>query len=96
MQKSSSGAALDNYSLGRSKSGSELKGPEVNPPVYPAEVKHGFPPDVPVREEAPGKNDLKFPVLGVEGKHNYKDKAPAGLDDKHLTGPIFDVQRSHS
>ncbi len=59
------------YSLQHSVSFSELKGPEVNAPVYPAEIKHNFPPDAPPREAAPGADDLKFPVLGVEGKHQY-------------------------
>lgn len=69
---------MDNYALQRSKSGSQLKGPDVNAPVYPSDVHHNFPPDTPKREEAPGKDDLKFPVLGVDGKHNYKEKTPAG------------------
>ncbi len=80
----------------KSVSMTEMRGPEINAPVYPVEVKHNFPPDVPVREEAPGKDDLKFPILGVEGKHSYKEQTPSGLDDKHLSGPIYDVQRSHS
>ena len=96
VQKSTSSSNVDGFVLQRSKSGRELMGPEVVGPVYPVDVKHNFPPDVPKREDAPGKDDLKFPVLGVDGKHSFKDKAPAGLDEKHLTGPIFDVERSHS
>ena len=71
-------------------------GPEVNTPVYPVETKHNFPPETPKREDAPGKDDLKFPVYGVDGKHSFKEQTPAGLDEKHLSGPVFDVERSHS
>ena len=73
-----------------------MAGPEINAPVYPVEVKHNFPPETPVREPAPGCDDLKFPVLGVEGKHQYKAATPAPLDDKKLVGPAFDVQHTHS
>ena len=64
VQKSSSAAAMESYALQSSKSATELKGPEVNAPIYPVDVKHNFPPETPTREEAPGKDDLKFPVYG--------------------------------
>ena len=38
-----------------------MAGPEINAPVFPVETKHNFPPEPPVREPAPGKDDLKFP-----------------------------------
>lgn len=92
----SSASAMEALNLQRSKSGADMKAPEVSAPVYPVEVKHNFPPEPPVREPPFTKDDLKFPVLGVEGKHSYKEKTPAPLDEKHLAGPIFDVQRDHS
>ena len=86
---------MEGYSLQKSKSGKELGLVDVNAPVYPVETKHNFPPETPKREEAPGHDDLKTPVRGVDGKHSFKDKAPVALEDKHLTGPVLDVERSH-
>lgn len=80
----------------RSVSMTEMKGPEVTAPVYPVEVsKHNYPPEAPPHEQAHSKDELKHPVYGVDGKHQYMDKAPKGLDEKHLNAPIFEVERSH-
>ncbi len=97
IQKSSSSTKMEaGYNVERSVSMTEMKGPEVNPPVYPVEVsKHNYPPEAPPHEQAHSKDELKHPVYGVDGKHQYKDKAPKGLDEKHLNAPIFEVERSH-
>ena len=91
--KSSTG--MEAYALQTSISASELKGPEINAPIYPVETKHNFPPEAPIREEPMGKDELKYPVYGVDGKHSFKEKTPAALDAKHLAAPIFDVKRGH-
>ncbi len=44
----------------------------VKGPVYNVERQHQFPKDVPKREQSAGKDDLKFPVMGVESKHSFK------------------------
>ena len=93
-QVSAGGSAA--YALQQSASFSELKGPEVNAPVYPVDIKHNFPPEAPPREEAPGHDDLQYPVLGVEGKHQYQEKTPAPLDTKELHGPSYEIERQHS
>ena len=67
----------------------------MNAPVYPVEHQHDFPKDPPVRDDPKGKDDLKFPVLGVEGKHSFKDKAPAHHEQKNLQRPAYDVEHKH-
>ena len=94
IQKSSS--STKTFQLEKSKSRTEMAGPEINAPVFPVETKHNFPPEAPAREPAPGKDDLKFPILGVDGKHQYKAETPKPLDEKHLHGPAFDVEHTHS
>ena len=98
IQKSSSTTKMEGgYNVERSVSMTEMKGPEVSAPVFPMEVsKHNYPPEAPPHEQAHGKDDLKYPVYGVDGKHQYKEKTPKPLEEKHLTGPVFEVERSHS
>ena len=95
IQKSAS-SSNTTYVLQKSYSKTELAGPEIAAPIFPVEIKHGFPSPVPGREEAPGKDDLKFPVLGVDGKHQYKAPTPKTEADKKLSQPVFDVDRAHS
>ena len=47
------------------------------------------------REEAPGHDDLKTPVRGVDGKHAYKEKPPVGYEEKHLQTPVLGVEGKH-
>ena len=47
------------------------------------------------REEAPGHDDLKTPVRGVDGKHAYKEKPPVGFEEKHLQTPVLGVEGKH-
>ena len=47
------------------------------------------------REEAPGHDDLKTPVRGVDGKHAYKEKPPVGFEEKHLQTPVLGVEGNH-
>ena len=95
IQKSAS-SSNTTYVLQKSYSKTELAGPEIAAPIFPVDTKHGFPSPVPGREEAPGKDDLKFPVLGVDGKHQYKAPTPKTEADKKLSQPVFDVDRAHS
>ena len=44
--------------------------------VYPVDRKHQFPSEAPKRVESSKKDDLKFPVYGVEKSHSFQDKAP--------------------
>ena len=89
----SKGGASSSYPL--QGSGSAVKIEEIQGPIYPVERKHEYPKDLPPREEARGKDNLKFPVYGVEKSHSFVDKAPYHESDKILQGPSYDVSHSH-
>ena len=89
----SSGGASTSYPL--QGSGSAVKIEEITGPIYNVERKHEYPKDVPPREEAKGKDNLKFPVYGVEKSHSFVDKAPYHESEKILQGPSYDVQHTH-
>ena len=58
--------------------------------------KHEFPKDVPPHEPPHGKDDLKYPVLGVEGSHHFSEKQAVQVElAKPLHGPMYDVEHSH-
>ena len=54
--------------------------------MYPVERQHKFPSEAPKREKSAGADELKYPVMGVEKKHAFKDTAPAAYKIEKLQG----------
>ena len=75
---------------------SNIKIVEIQGPIYPVEHHHEYPKDVPKHEAAHGKDELKYPVLGVDEKHHYSEKQAVQVElQKELHGPMYDVEHSH-
>ena len=73
-----------------------VKNVEIQGPIYPVDRKHEFPKDVPKHEGTHGKDDLKYPVLGIEGAHHFQERPSAHVElAKELHGPMYDVEHGH-
>ena len=82
--------------LQKSGSSSHVKNVEIQGPIYPVDRKHEFPKDVPKHEGTHGKDDLKYPVLGIEGAHHFQERPSAHVElAKELHGPMYDVEHGH-
>ena len=72
VQRTASGSAVSANQFGVEKfAGIKHDTSEMRGPVLPVDRAHNFPKDIPKREEAPEKDKLKFPVLGVEKSHSF-------------------------
>ena len=72
VQRTASGSAVTAGQFGVEKfAGIKHDTSEMHAPVLPVDRTHAFPKDIPKREDAPEKDKLKFPVLGVEKDHSF-------------------------
>jgi hypothetical protein len=96
IHKTSSGIGSAGTGIQKSGSSSHIKIVEIQGPVYPVERHHEFPKDVPPHEGPHGKDELKYPVLGVDGAHHFSEKPAVHVElQKELHGPMYDVEHSH-
>ena len=95
-KSSSSASYVGGHDLQKSGSSTHIKIVEIQGPIYPVDRKHEFPKDVPPHEAPHGKDDLKYPVLGIDGAHHFQEMPTAHIElDKQLHGPMYDVEHSH-